>query len=275
VRKLQPSERLPYIRGALLSVPEAFRQAVEDLVLALGGNQSRDRHLIAFVHGIRTRAVWFEPLAAVLERIPNVSTRSLSYGYLDLLRFLVPGLRRGTIRHLKDQLALLARENEDARVSVIAHSFGTYVVSRLLDQEPSIRLNRVVFCGSVVPPRYNWHRIAGKIDNKPVVNECGTRDPWPVLATLTLGYGASGTFGFQHTEVLNRFHDLAHSGFFRSEFYEIHWVPLWLQPDAPPKSLAYRPPSPGWLNLLGIFPLRWILAIAIALIIGFLSLRRG
>lgn len=269
--QIASKDLLGYLKGALLSVDEALRQPLEDLLLAYSRAPSRrEKHVIAVVHGIRTRATWFQPLATLLEAIPGVTATPLLYGYFDVFRFLLPIVRRGPIRHLKQQIALIARENEDSHVSVIAHSFGTYAVCKLLQEEAGIRLYRVVLCGSIVPPRFAWHQIAGLVEKKPIVNECATRDVWPILAgTSTWGYGPSGTYGFEHMFVTNRYYDLPHSGFFAREFYEESWLPLWRNPESNPSQPAgRRPESPKWLHLVGLIPIKWLALIVVMIAVG-------
>jgi pimeloyl-ACP methyl ester carboxylesterase len=53
------------------------------------------------------------------------------------------------------------------RVSVIAHSFGTYVISCLLRDEFDIRFHRVIFCGSVVPYDFPFENFVSKFQPPP------------------------------------------------------------------------------------------------------------
>ena len=89
------------------------------------------------------------------------------------------------------------------------------------------------------------------------MNECGTRDAWPLLAQMTTwGYGESGTFGFGHAAVRDRFHDLGHSEFFTEEFVKEWWVPLFRDGEVR-DSVATRA-SPLYLRVMSWPGLRWI-----------------
>jgi hypothetical protein len=268
-KSIPEHDRLGYIKGALLAIEdEVLRHGLEDLLITFSGaDDIRRHHIVVLVHGIATRALWFEPLAELLNQIPNVSTKRLYYGYFDVIRFLIPFLRKGPIDRLRTQLALISRDNERANVSVIAHSFGTYAVTKILADDAAIRLFRLVLCGSVVDRRFAWHKMAGLVEKQPIINECGELDIWPLLAaSSTWGYGASGTYGFEHQATMDRFHRLSHSGFFSPHFFESYWIPLWANADASPQIIAApRTGTPPLLQIAGRIPLKWIVLIVIVL----------
>jgi hypothetical protein len=138
----------------------------------------------------------------------------------------------------------------------VAHSFGTYAIARILAEEADIRIHRLVLCGSIIPAEYRWDLAASRIATD-TVNECGSRDIWPLLATAcTWGYGPSGTFGFGAAYVTDRFHDFRHSDFFSEDFAQKFWLPLFLDGQIVDSSFN-RPTPASWQNLLPRLPLRW------------------
>jgi pimeloyl-ACP methyl ester carboxylesterase len=192
----------------------------------------------------------------------------IRYGRLDLFKFILPPFfRRDPIAHLKTQLGLVARAHKGARISVVAHSFGTYAIARILDEDTALHIHRLVLCGSIIPPRFEWHRIAGKVDEQ-IINECATRDILPVLATTSSwGYGDSGTYGFDSTLVLDRFHALDHSGFQSKDFYSRWWLPLWKQPPSlQVPDTGNRPVSPWWFRVVELVPVKSLVFVAIVVL---------
>src|SRR5207244_3865633 len=104
--------------------------------------------------------------------------------------------RQGPVQRVVRELRDLRASHPTARISVVAHSFGTYALVKALE-EPDIRLNRVILCGCIVPEEFRRARHEAQLGADSILNDCGTHDIWPVLAkSLTWGYGATGTFGF-------------------------------------------------------------------------------
>ncbi|MCA0275239.1 MAG: hypothetical protein LCH86_04460 [Proteobacteria bacterium] len=230
--------------------------------------------VVLLIHGIRTAAWWQSRIAWVIEQQTAATVIPIKYGYFDILRFWCPlGLcRSGPIEKLRQQIEGVANTYKDRPLIIFAHSYGTYALTRVIDQNPFFRFDRVILCGSIVPSTYDWRKVHDQIkgDEKrdAVVNECGTRDIWPVLAqSITWGYGATGTYGFGTFNVRDRFHNLAHSEFFSNEFVEKHWIPL-VQGDKVTfsKQDIAGTGSPAWFTLVRFLPIK--LATLIVLTLG-------
>ena len=98
--------------------------------------------------------------------------------------------------------------------------------------------------------------------NRPtsVLNECGSRDIWPVLAEcLSWGYGASGVFGFGSPGVHDRFHQIKHSDYLREDFVREYWKP-WVKDGTinEPRHSTKRTPVAWWRSVLATLPLQWL-----------------
>jgi hypothetical protein len=154
-----------------------------------------------------------------------------------------------------------------AKLSVIAHSFGTYAIANILKENPDIQLHRLILCGAIVPSEFRWDQIQHRVETE-IINDCGISDVWPVLAqSTTFGYGASGRFGFGTPGVRDRYHDFGHGGFFEKQFVRDFWLPWFrngefVDSKAPPRAAAH------W-HLLTIFQLKW--AAILVLLLGMLT----
>jgi pimeloyl-ACP methyl ester carboxylesterase len=187
-------------------------------------------HVIVLLHGIRTRAFWFDVAVPILGGVDRVEVRPLGYGYYNLFRFLFPFGRGGPqrtilakIRNIKEEYR---RRGDRIKLSVIAHSFGTYTIVSILMNEDDLDLENLILCGSVLPVDSRLGSIARKIQNVRL-NDVGAKDIWPVLAKISsFGYGESGTFGFLGDVFVDRFHNLSHSDFFTEEFIRKFWLPI-------------------------------------------------
>ena len=157
-------------------------------------------------------------------------------------------------------------------ISVIAHSFGTYCITKALEKEHDIILHRLILCGSIVPDFFEWekykHRIASDLTGDwQIINDCGMKDILPVFAkSVTWGYGSSGRFGFGHQRVKDRFFNFGHSDFFNSEHVRNKWLP-YLAAGHVAEGLLSRPTTSWLVSLLTVAHLRFVVPLIIIFII--------
>lgn len=224
-------------------------------------------HTVIMIHGIRASAKWSDLVRRHLKEIPNLRVAAIEYGYVDVVRFWLPwraGLVSNIRRRINDRHAEALEDAEkrgesDCLVSVIAHSFGSYALTRAIEDNLQLRLHHVVLCGAIVPHSFRWEAYTRNISGK-VVNERGARDVWPAMAqAMSWGYGATGTFGASQSRVEDRLHDLDHGGFFTDDFVERFWVPLFRDGEIAEPAEHGRQPS-WWLGAVASLPLQWALA---------------
>lgn len=222
--------------------------------------KTKAEHVILLIHGILTDAVWQEKVAAELNIIPKTEALPIGYGIVELIMFWCPLLtRRFALKTIERKIRHAISLHPGARISVIAHSFGTYAIFRLLSEKADLRFHRVILCGSIISDRYPWDHVQPRVA-EPIINDCSTRDVWPAAAkSLTWGYGASGTFGFKSPGIRDRYHDIDHGGFFSEEFVQKYWVPF-IQSGNFVQSLwtSRRPTSPWYVKVLASLPFQWI-----------------
>lgn len=174
--------------------------------------------------------------------------------------------RSGPIQEISEKLRAIQEFNKDRDLSIVAHSFGAHIVATILRRDSFFKTKRVILCGSVIRRKYNWSDVAHKIAERKVLNDCGSKDVLPILAqNSTFGYGATGTFGFGHPKVRDRFHEAAHSDFFDDAFVKMYWVPYitdgTITGSAWEQSGKSR--SPWWFVLVRFTPVRWLLIAAL------------
>jgi hypothetical protein len=197
-----------------------------------------ERHVIILVHGIRTFGGWQDRLAALLRKHgAKTEIHIYKYSYLGSFAFLIPFLRRHVLKEFEQYLRDNVEGWKDAKVDIVAHSFGTYVVGIVLKRligTLALRINTIIFCGSVLKQTFRWSDLLRSGAVERLENHCGVRDLWPVVAQLcVLGMGIAGRHGFVgptglDTGVINRYYAVDHGGFFTAEFMETNWVPLLL-----------------------------------------------
>lgn len=169
--------------------------------------ESRRPKIVVTVHGIQTSGKWQKEITPHLAR-HGLIPYHIDYGWFDVLRFLFPWTRKKrvyAIRH--DLLKLMATTGVD-RLSVIAHSFGTFQVMEALKRESGyLKYDRVVLVGSIVPLDYDWGKALADQAVMVVRNERADEDWVAALAGwvstklewLTgLEAGNSGGLPFDH-----------------------------------------------------------------------------
>jgi pimeloyl-ACP methyl ester carboxylesterase len=182
--------------------------------------------IVVTLHGIRTRGQWQKQVTPYLAR-HGLIPYHLDYGFFGVLSFVLPWTRANRVQWLRDELRDLMDRTGAKRVSVIAHSFGTWLALEALEAENgNLRFDRVVLTGSIVRRDFPWAQtIRRKRWAQAVRNERAAGD-WVVRAAelfarlaapIAPRAGASGALGFDaapdvvqqhtvaggHSEVLN------------------------------------------------------------------------
>ena len=239
-------------------------------------NESTDQavtDVVVLVHGIRDWGAWHQSVRDVLQS-DTLRVTGPKYGYFHLIRFLSPwDFGQQPLERVLSAIRDARTAFPDARISIIAHSFGTYLVARALRENPDIEVFRLIFCGSVVPQDFRWSSVRSQIGragdrdkSRYIVNDCGNADIWPVLG-MAAGwrYGNAGTDGFGDVMVSDRFHNGGHGLFFDQDFQTRFWKPFItegeiVKGDAIQGERVSRP-----FRLLAGMPLNWLIAVVLTL----------
>lgn len=222
------------------------------------------KNVVVLVHGIRTHAPWVASIRAEFEKA-GIAVEPANYGRLDVFRFLW-GSSQKPIEAVWRCVRQAQLKYPNADISFLAHSFGTYIVARLLQREFTFKAHRVVFCGSVVSYDFPFHQISSRF-TAPIVNEVSTGDPWPVLAeALSWGYGSAGTFGFRVPFVRDRWHqEFGHSQYLEIKFCRDYWIPFFLSGKLKEADTSKATPS-TWIRIFSIFKIKYVGIAILALV---------
>ena len=237
--------KLKTIKDALNTIQDPSQKSLAESLLDIVTNVvGLPSNIVVLIHGIRTYAQWQELLKSELES-KDTKAFTIGYGYFDAFRFWFPFVfRRFPINKVKQQLRNIQTNHPKDKIIVVAHSYGTYVISKIISDEPDIKVHRLLLCGSIIKNSFRWDKLA-RLPQGGIINDCGTKDIWPVLAkSLSWGYGSSGRFGFQTSEVENRYHNLGHSDFFEIEFMRQFWLPFLLNGECIKSDWNKQIPNP-------------------------------
>lgn len=189
----------------------------------------RRRRVVITLHGIESEGAWEMDLAPLISEQGWVYY-PLHYGRFRLDQFLNPSERKKKVRWFRDKYNYICnRQGQDVRPSVIAHSFGTYIVANALTTYEGIKLDNLIVCGSILPRNFNWERLSSRGQVTKVRNDYGQKDLWARVARFVPGMGNSGERGFttkHHSLVDEEFEKYTHSAFFGYDHYQTYWIPF-------------------------------------------------
>jgi hypothetical protein len=139
--------------------------------------------------------------------------------------------RKKTVDGFKSRMLFELNKFPEARVTFIAHSFGTYIVAMFLKQLPintDFTIERIIFVSSVLKDNFDWNEIRKAVPIGVIINECGNEDNILLLSRYFCnGLGMAGRSGFIGVDVHNRYYKGGHDFFHRNEdFFEKQWIPL-------------------------------------------------
>ncbi len=190
---------------------------------------SRAVDWVVAIHGMNTTGAWQETFSWQLATTWGQSVPVAVYKYGIVVAGVVMAWRRRKLqRDLRAKLATLRDEAKargfSGKPDAIAHSFGTWLLGHLLENELAqtseerLRFGRIILTGCVLRPDFDWRSIkdAGLVDD--VMNHYGSRDPIVPLAHVTIrDSGPSGRRGFDGDQVLN----LIAEGYSHSDLFSI------------------------------------------------------
>jgi CheY-like chemotaxis protein len=188
--------------------------------------------VIISVHGIRTKGEWQQKLEELVENeLENTILINYKYNYLSATSLLFSWSRDKTVDGFNSRILFELNKFPEARVTFIAHSFGTYIVGmflKLLPINTDFTVERVIFVNSVLKENFDWNEIRKTTAIGSIINECGIEDNVLLLSRyLCKGLGMAGRSGFIGVNVHNRRYKGGHDFFYkREDFFKTQWVPL-------------------------------------------------
>jgi hypothetical protein len=212
------------------------------------------------LHGIRTRAQWQRAFVDIAQQAGyNCRQEKWYFGRFSIFQFLSPWSRNAKVRWFRgvydDEVNLRDLLKKEERPSIVAHSFGTYILGNALLKYPYIRFNKVILCGSILPCDFPWDQLIDRGQVQAVRNEYGVKDVW---ARRVAGFipqtGPSGTrkFSREHARLEQAEFRYDHSEYFEKGHMREYWIPF-LEKDLdliPPKETDVLDPKRTYPNVL-------------------------
>lgn len=194
------------------------------------------------VHGIRTHGRWQKELADQLSK-RSYSVDTFDYNDFSIGRFLLAGERKKKVEQFRewyfDKLRGIDPRRRGVRPSIVAHSFGTYILGECLLKHADVKFDKIILCGSILPPSFAWNEILERNQVWRIRNDYGLKDIWvKLVGWLVPDTGASGARGFEFvspavTQAFFKRHE--HSDYFSANHINNFWIPFIEEP-----SLSYE-----------------------------------
>lgn len=197
-------------------------------------NRSK-KAIVISLHGIRTYGHWQNELSTFIQdKTEHIEYHPFKYGFFSVIFFFIPLIRYIKSKSIIKSIKKIIDENKDKEVYIFAHSYGTYVISKLIElNEFDKKINTVFFCGSVLPSSYDIHgKLSSKVNK--IVNDCAIKDYVLIINKIFIPFlGNAGRVGFEgvnNNQICNRYFKGGHSLYFNKvnnheNFMEKYWMP--------------------------------------------------
>jgi hypothetical protein len=233
---------------------------------------SETQRVVFPLHGIRTRADWQKDFTEVAQTEKwKCRLKKWNFGRMSLLNFLWPIGRAKKIKWFEKTYTDEINNRNidlkgDERPSVVAHSFGTYIVGWALFKYEELKLNKIILCGSILPTDFPWDVLLERGQVRGVRNEFGVKDVWVKWVRFFVPRtGPSGSKGFsrRHPRLEQKRFEFQHSEYFREGHMKAFWMPFLnrREPAVVEKQLTAK--APAWFPPVGSYLIIILLVIAL------------
>lgn len=247
-----------------------------DAIVESGGQPGRSSGVVFALHGIRTHAGWHRQLYELLSSEAwQVRTDRWVFGYYNVLQFLTPWSRRAKVKWFREAYN---DEVKDRRVrlsereypSIVAHSFGTYILGNAMLKYDWLRFEKIILCGSILPQDFPWDKLIERGQVQVVRNEYGVQDIWVRLVSwFVADTDPSGRSGFSaaHERLVQERFDYEHSEYFDKGHMEAKWLPFLNEQFTAIVPRAVDVPRPKASRPLGLYAGYLALLAALAMVV--------
>lgn len=200
--------------------------------------QQTTKGILIPIHGIRTYAEEWLPRLCLSASTSGWAVAPYVYGYREVSVLCNETQKVEIVEGFRNWL-IEVRRLYKGPISIVAHSFGTYIVGRYLSRANDISemFDGVILCGSILNTDFDWRTFIDQGIVGQVLNTVSASDEWvkylpdggiPLLAKDDL-FGAAGREGFSCKHPLLREINsslLTHNNAFRDDVVMAQWLPF-------------------------------------------------
>lgn len=191
--------------------------------------------ILITVHGLLSKAEWNTKIAPIASSSGWIFAPYVyKTNWVDLL--FRKNKRKNVVNDFRDWIFDLQMAYKGIPISVIAHSFGTYIIAEYLEgfgKEIPVRFQSIILTGSIINRDFDWYKHYKNSKVVRVRNEVAINDNWVKkmpegFLRLDNMFGKSGVKGFNKKcgileEKENNIFD--HNNVIRRDVVEKIWMP--------------------------------------------------
>ena len=202
--------------------------------------RNKRRGILVVIHGLMTRAEWLSNLVPAANRQGWIVAPFI-YDNSPKLLFNNSG-RQKIVEKFREWVYDLERKFEPMTMSVLCHSFGTYIITKYIDGFTSkedflpIQIDSLILTGSIVRPDYDWNRHIPQRIGRVLNITAGGDDAVKFMPATDLkklvgmdplfGRGAIDGIQVESSSVENReFEILTHTNIFKDDVIDQLFLP--------------------------------------------------
>ena len=190
--------------------------------------------ILVTIHGLLSNGSWNSVIAPIASS-QGWTFAPFTYGITSPDILLNNGKRKEAVDRFRDWIFNIS-ESYAGEISVIAHSFGTYILGAYMDgfDIPPVQFNSIILTGSILKRDYDWN-AARAIKVCRVLNEIAPNDQWVSWMPNEnwIGkdklFGSSGVDGFSlESEILTESHNkiFEHNNVIKRDVVTQKWMPF-------------------------------------------------
>ena len=197
--------------------------------------------IIVTIHGLLSRAEWNKEIAPIASSQGwIVAPYIYDTNKPDLL--FNENKRKKVVDDFREWIYDLHRRYNDYNISIIAHSFGTYIIGSYIEgfdkkDFPPVSFDSIILTGAILNPNFDWEkhraRSVGRIYNNIAPNDEYVKympnNNWKKLIGMSPLFGRAGVEGFnQQTSLLTQSTNsiFTHTNTIKRDIIESKWMPF-------------------------------------------------
>lgn len=184
----------------------------------------RPAHIVIALHGIRDDSSWSYELLENLSHFEDkLIIAPVSYGRVSTFSFLANINSRKVDNKVSKRMNSVKKIHPNSPISILCHSNGTKILSRVLENLDFIP--EYIFTIGSVCHQDDCDKF---VVNRRMVNECGIKDIYPIIAETIRPdlFGSTGVFGFNNYPIMDRHFVYSHSDGLAREHFEKYLIPI-------------------------------------------------